>query len=119
MQDADGGLNEALTFTYKVESTNNTLNVVKTDPDVNVPQESLKHVVLTFNTEVADCKWQEKINVTDESGAVVATGLMDFTDIYEEVLISFNKEITTPGKYTVTVPENTIFGYGIFNPEIN
>ena len=119
LEDADGGLNEALTFTYEVESSNNTLNVVKTDPDVNVPQESLKHVVLTFNAEVMDCKWQEKINVTDASGAVVATGLMDFTDIYEEVLISFNKEITTPGKYTVTVPENTIFGYGIFNPEIS
>ena len=119
LEDADGGLNEALTFNYEVESANNTLNVVKTDPDVNVPQDSLKRVVLTFNAEVMDCKWQEKINVTDESGAVVATGRMDFTEVWEEVLISFNKEISTPGKYTVTVPENTIFGNGTYNPEIN
>ena len=115
--DADGNTNEAMTFKYKVVSTANTLTLVSTNPSTDKVQTSLKRITLTFSEEVYYFD-DVTINVTDEGGNVVTTGILDYGLNYEDMDVVLNDAITTPGKYTVTIPENCMFGYGNYNPEI-
>lgn len=115
--DADGNTNEAMTFKYKVVSTANTLTLVSTNPSTDKVQTSLKRITLTFSEEVFYFD-DVTINVTDEGGNVVTTGILDYGLNYEDMDVVLNDAITTPGKYTVTIPENCMFGYGNYNPEI-
>ena len=115
--DADGNTNEAMTFKYKVVSTANTLTLVSTNPSTDKVQTSLKRITLTFSEKVIYFD-DVTINVTDEGGNVVTTGIIDYGLNYEDMDVVLNDAITTPGKYTVTIPENCMFGYGNYNPEI-
>ena len=115
--DADGNTNEAMTFKYTVVSTANTLTLVSTNPSTDKVQTSLKRITLTFSEEVYYFD-DVTINVTDEGGNVVTTGILDYGLNYEDMDVVLNDAITTPGKYTVTIPENCMFGYGNYNPEI-
>ena len=115
--DADGNTNEAMTFKYKVVSTANTLTLVSTNPSTDEVQTSLKRITLTFSEKVIYFD-DVTINVTDEGGNVVTTGIIDYGLNYEDMDVVLNDAITTPGKYTVTIPENCMFGYGNYNPEI-
>ena len=102
--DADGNANEAMTFKYKVVSTANTLTLVSTNPSTDKVQTSLKRITLTFSEEVFYFD-DVTINVTDEGGNVVTTGILDYGLNYEDMDVVLNDAITTPGKYTVTIPE--------------
>ena len=115
--DADGNTNEAMTFKYKVVSTANTLTLVSTNPSTDEVQTSLKRITLTFSEKVIYFD-DVTINVTDEGGNVVTTGIIDYGLNYEDMDVVLNDAITTPGKYTVTIPENCMFGYVNYNPEI-
>ena len=116
--DADGFTNEEMTFNYVVESANNTLLLVQTTPDVNEVQESLKEIILTFNGDVFDYT-NNAVNVVNKNGDVVTTGTFELADAWEEVILTLKQEIVEPGQYTIVIPEESIFGYGIFNPEIS
>ncbi len=116
--DADGFTNEEMTFNYVVESANNTLLLVQTTPDVNEVQESLKEIILTFNGDVYD-HTNNAVNVVNKNGDVVTTGTFELADAWEEVILTLKQEIVEPGQYTIVIPEESIFGYGIFNPEIS
>ena len=115
--DADGNTNEAMTFKYTVVSTANTLTLVSTNPSTDEVQTSLKRITLTFSEKVIYFD-DVTINVTDEGGNVVTTGIIDYGLNYEDMDVVLNDAITTPGKYTVTIPENCMFGYVNYNPEI-
>ena len=115
--DADGNTNEAMTFKYTVVSTANTLTLVSTNPSTDEVQTSLKRITLTFSEEVYYFD-DVTINVTDEGGNVVTTGILYYGLNYEDMDVVLNDAIVTPGKYTVTIPENCMFGNGNYNPEI-
>ena len=117
--DADGNTNEEISLNYTVVSKNNTFAPVSTNPDVNEVQESLKTITLTFSDMVMDYDNKAKIKVTNEAGTEVTTATMDFDDaVWENMIVTLAEEIVAPGKYTITIPEESIFGYGVHNPEI-
>ena len=73
---------------------------------------SLKTIELTLNKEVVAVEnATAKIELKDAEGAVVATAACAAEGIV--LTLTLDKEITTPGEYTIVIPEGVVVGAAI------
>lgn len=97
---------------YSIPS--NTLVCTSSDPAPGKVT-SLHVITLTFTSPdksiVGGFDPEKKATLTDESGNVVATGTFDYADFAYPMnaILTLDKEITTAGVYTLTIPEAAVY----------
>ena len=117
--DADGNTNEEMMLNYQVKAAVNSFTYAYVTPAQHQVQKSLKVLTIGFIGEVQDVVSSKSINVVDAEGKTVTTAKLDLDD-YDgnAVIVTFKDEITAPGQYSITIPEEYVFSWEqTYNPE--
>lgn len=107
----DGRCNPDLRYNYTIHNAPQGTTPTEVDPADGSVVSSLSVIRITFpgETNVLNNYIDENIVITDESGVTVCEVdffCVDSDETIENVMIiNLPEEITTPGKYTMTIPE--------------
>ena len=117
--DADGNTNEEMMLNYQVKAAVNSFTYAYVTPAQHQVQKSLKVLTIGFIGEVQDVVSSKSINVVDAEGKTVTTAKLDLDDYdWNAVIVTFKDEITAPGQYSITIPEEYVFSWEqTYNPE--
>ena len=117
--DADGNTNEEMMLNYQVKAAVNSFTYAYVIPAQHQVQKSLKVLTIGFIGEVQDVVSSKSINVVDAEGKTVTTAKLDLDDYdWNAVIVTFKDEITAPGQYSITIPEEYVFSWEqTYNPE--
>lgn len=115
-----GNCNSLLSYTYKVVKATPEIPEVTTDPADGSTVEELHTIVLTFAKD-ADAAPSFSVNpeLLDADNNVVATATADFGDDFDALnvcKIVLDSKVTTPGTYTLNVPEGVFIINGDNSP---
>lgn len=72
---------------------------------------SLKTIALTFNKEIADAATGAEVLFVDEEGESVTSATYSVEG--KVLTVTLAQEVTTPGEYTVVIPEGVVVGKSI------
>ncbi len=117
--DADGNTNEEMKLNYQVKAAVNSFTYAYVTPAQHQVQKSLKVLTIGFIGEVQDVVLSKSINVVDAEGKTVTTAKLGLDDYdLNAVIVTFKDEITAPGQYSITIPEEYVFSWEqTYNPE--
>ena len=117
--DADGNTNEEMMLNYQVKAAVNSFTYAYVTPAQHQVQKSLKVLTIGFIGEVQDVVSSKSINVVDAEGKTVTTAKLGLDDYdWNAVIVTFKDEITAPGQYSITIPEEYVFSWEqTYNPE--
>jgi methionine-rich copper-binding protein CopC len=117
--DADGNTNEEMMLNYQVKAAVNSFTYAYVTPAQHQVQKSLKVLTIGFIGEVQDVVSSKSINVVDAEGKTVTTAKLGLDDYdWNAVIVTFKDEITAPGQYSITIPEEYVFSFEqTYNPE--
>ena len=108
---ANGAYNPALTYTYNVYYAYNTFEPTSITPAAG-KVESLKEIVLDFGPSdypgTNGLDMDATFELTNAQGETVATGKLSYSG-RTAAAVTFDKEITELGLYTITIPEGVIW----------
>ena len=108
---ANGAYNPALTYTYNVYYAYNTFEPTSITPAAG-KVESLKEIVLDFGPSdypgTNGLDMDATFELTNAQGETVATGKLSYSG-WTAAAVTFDKEITELGLYTITIPEGVIW----------
>ncbi len=101
----------------------NLFEIVSITPATENPVAALDTLVIKFNdptsrfgTTVGGFDESKQVVLKDANDAVVANGILDFGEGWDEVVVDLDNKIASNGTYTLVLPEGTVYN-GMFNPD--
>ena len=116
--DADGFVNKALTYTFKVETPKNTFRPVSISPAQGKVETLSSPITLVFGNYVGKVEAENLVLMKDgERKAPLKAAIKEGDSKSVELSFKILEGISEEGTYTVEIPEKTI--YDIFNELYN
>ena len=106
--------NADLVYTYQIMAPANSFVYATTNPADSATVESLSDIVITYPEIVGYImpvafSFNSGLEVKNEADEVVSNAILDYDDDWSVIHIRLQNEITTPGTYTITVPEQLVW----------
>ncbi|MGN1259927.1 MAG: hypothetical protein ACI4UC_02350, partial [Alloprevotella sp.] len=106
--------NADLVYTYQIMAPANSFVYATTNPADSATVESLSDIVITYPEIVGyimpvAMTFNSGLEVKNEADEVVSNAILDYDDDWSVIHIRLQNEITTPGTYTITVPEQLVW----------
>ena len=106
--------NADLVYTYQIMAPANSFVYATTNPADSATVESLSDIVITYPATVGKIMnvamtFNSGLEVKNEADEVVSNAILDYDDDWSVIHIRLQNEITTPGTYTITVPEQLVW----------
>lgn len=119
--DADGFVNKALTYTFKVETPKNTFRPVSISPAQGKVETLSSPITLVFGNYVGKVEAENLVLMKDGERKARLTAARKVGDS-KSVELSFDipEGISEDGTYTIEIPEKTIYDNpnGLYNPAL-
>ena len=106
--------NADLVYTYQIMAPANSFVYATTNPADSATVESLSDIVITYPATVGKIMdvaitFNSGLEVKNEADEVVSNAILDYDEDWSVIHIRLQNEITTPGTYTITVPEQLVW----------